>query len=129
MLSLGQIELRTGIEIVAEAKEQGQIAAKDLLEEYDAVFAFGGAPDRGSMFGVKLNASMVGITSTADGQGYWLLAKDGGVFSFNAPFYGSTGNLKLNKPVVTSQTATLWWALRAMGIKDPVRGYGRLLTS
>ena len=34
----------------------------------------------------------------------------------------------LGKPVVTSQTATLWHALRALGIKDPVRGYGRLLT-
>ena len=33
----------------------------------------------------------------------------------------------LGKPVVTSQTATLWFALRALGIKDPVRGYGRLL--
>lgn len=33
----------------------------------------------------------------------------------------------LGKPVVTSQTATLWYALRALGIKDPVRGYGRLL--
>ena len=33
----------------------------------------------------------------------------------------------LGKPVVTSQTATLWWVLRALGIKDPVRGYGRLL--
>jgi hypothetical protein len=71
-----------------------------LVTTTGGVFAFGGAPDRGSMFGVKLNAPMVGITSTADGQGYWLLAKDGGVFSFNAPFYGSTGNMKLNKPVV-----------------------------
>ena len=33
----------------------------------------------------------------------------------------------LRKPVVTSQTATLWQALRTMGIKDPVRGYGQLL--
>jgi maleate cis-trans isomerase len=33
----------------------------------------------------------------------------------------------LGKPVVTSQTATLWCALRALGIKDPVRGYGLLL--
>ena len=71
-----------------------------LVTTTGGVFAFGGAPDRGSMFGVKLNASMVGITATADGQGYWLLAKDGGVFSFNAPFYGSTGNMRLNKPVV-----------------------------
>jgi len=23
------------------------------------------------------------------GDGYWLIASDGGVFSFNAPFYGS----------------------------------------
>jgi maleate cis-trans isomerase len=29
--------------------------------------------------------------------------------------------------VVTSQTATLWYALRELGIKEPVRGYGRLL--
>ncbi len=65
-----------------------------------AVFALQGAPDRGSMFGTKLNAPVISITGTADGQGYWLLATDGGVFTFNAPFYGSTGNMKLNKPVV-----------------------------
>ena len=34
---------------------------------------------------------------------------------------------EIAKPVVTSQTATLWYALRALGIDDPVRGYGRLL--
>jgi hypothetical protein len=37
--------------------------------------------------------------------GYWLVASDGGVFSFGAPFYGSTGNIKLNKPIV-GMTAT-----------------------
>jgi maleate cis-trans isomerase len=35
----------------------------------------------------------------------------------------------LGKPVVTSQGATLWQALRLMGIPDAVRGYGRLLGS
>jgi maleate cis-trans isomerase len=35
----------------------------------------------------------------------------------------------LGKPVVTSQAATLWYALRALGIKDAVRGYGRLLSA
>lgn len=29
---------------------------------------------------------------SADGQGYWLVGTDGGVFSFNVPFYGSRGN-------------------------------------
>jgi maleate isomerase len=33
----------------------------------------------------------------------------------------------LGKPVVTSQAATLWQALRTAGIGTPVRGYGRLL--
>jgi hypothetical protein len=34
-------------------------------------------------------------------SGYWLVASDGGVFSYgDANFYGSTGAIKLNKPVV-----------------------------
>lgn len=35
----------------------------------------------------------------------------------------------LAKPVVTSQTATLWQSLRMLGVAEPVRGYGRLLTA
>jgi hypothetical protein len=35
------------------------------------------------------------------GPGYWQVAADGGVFTFgDAGFYGSTGSMKLNKPVV-----------------------------
>jgi hypothetical protein len=43
-----------------------------------------------------------GVLNTYTGlQGYWLSASDGGVFTYgNAQFYGSTGNLVLNKPVV-----------------------------
>lgn len=33
----------------------------------------------------------------------------------------------LGKPVVTSQAAALWQALRLAGVEDRVRGYGRLL--
>ena len=37
---------------------------------------------------------------TSDG-GYWLVASDGGIFSFgNAPFLGSTGDIRLNSPIV-----------------------------
>jgi hypothetical protein len=32
--------------------------------------------------------------------GYWLVASDGGIFSFNAPYDGSTGAIALNKPIV-----------------------------
>jgi hypothetical protein len=32
--------------------------------------------------------------------GYWLVAGDGGIFSFNAPYFGSTGNIRLEQPIV-----------------------------
>jgi hypothetical protein len=36
-----------------------------------------------------------------DGKGYWLAATDGGIFNYgDARFFGSTGSIKLNKPVV-----------------------------
>jgi hypothetical protein len=35
------------------------------------------------------------------GEGYYLAARDGGMFTFgDAQFYGSTGNIKLNQPIV-----------------------------
>jgi len=41
------------------------------------------------------------MASTADGRGYWLVASDGGIFPFgDAPGYGSTGGIHLNKPIV-----------------------------
>ena len=41
------------------------------------------------------------MASTPDGGGYWLVAKDGGVFAFgDAQFYGSTGGTPLNAPIV-----------------------------
>ncbi len=51
-------------------------------------------------------AAGTSVTSSADvytysSGGYWEVAADGGVFSFGtAPFYGSTGGIHLNKPVV-----------------------------
>ena len=53
------------------------------------------------MGGHHLNAPIVGIVATADGGGYWLVAKDGGIFNFgDAKFYGSRGGQPLNAPVV-----------------------------
>jgi hypothetical protein len=55
---------------------------------------------------MTLNAPIVSMAATPGGRGYWLLAGDGGVFSFgNAHFWGSTGSMKLNAPV-TSMIAT-----------------------
>ena len=38
--------------------------------------------------------------------GYWLVATDGGIFAYNAPFLGSTGSITLNKPVVGMASAS-----------------------
>ncbi|MGH2689260.1 MAG: hypothetical protein ACRDKW_10710, partial [Actinomycetota bacterium] len=50
---------------------------------------------------LRLNRPVVGMAPTPTGQGYWLVASDGGIFAFgDAPFLGSTGALRLNRPVV-----------------------------
>ena len=55
----------------------------------------------GSTGAIHLNKPVVGMAATPDGHGYWLVASDGGIFSFgDAAFEGSTGALSLNKPVV-----------------------------
>jgi hypothetical protein len=50
--------------------------------------------------------------------GYWEVATDGGIFTFNAPFYGSAGAIALNKPIVgmAMDTATGgYWLVAADG--------------
>jgi len=46
-----------------------------------------------------MNSPVVGIAPTPTGSGYWLVASDGGVFAFGAPFRGSMGAIRLNRPV------------------------------
>ena len=53
-----------------------------------------------------------------DTQGYWLVGRDGGIFSFNAPFAGSTGNIHLNAPIVTMAAmpdGTGYWLVASDG--------------
>jgi hypothetical protein len=51
------------------------------------------------MGGKKLNAPVQSLVPDSDGVGYWLVASDGGIFAFDAPFKGSMGDKKLSKPV------------------------------
>jgi hypothetical protein len=83
-----------------------------LLGSDGGVFAFGAAQFHGSLpnsgfnpagsgLPHSLQAPIVGIASTPDGNGYWLVGADGGVFAYgDAVFYGSTGSMVLNKPIV-----------------------------
>jgi ribosomal protein L24E len=63
------------------------------------IFTFGDAKFLGSMGDKKLNAPVQSLVPDGDGSGYWLVASDGGIFAFAAPFKGSMGDTKLNKPV------------------------------
>jgi GH25 family lysozyme M1 (1,4-beta-N-acetylmuramidase) len=89
-----------------------------IVAEDGGVFSFGGAPFYGSIYSLGLTglsgerplaAPICGVAGTPSGNGYWLVAQDGGVFAFgDAPFYGNTYTLgitglggahPLNKPI------------------------------
>src|SRR5947209_7719725 len=62
---------------------------------------FGSAGFFGPAGGLQLNAPDVGMAATPSGQGYWIVASDGGIFSYgDAGFFGSAGAVRLNAPVV-----------------------------
>jgi peptidoglycan hydrolase-like protein with peptidoglycan-binding domain len=76
-------------------------AATNVTVQIGQPVAFGDAPSLGSMAGKRLNHPIVGIASTPDGNGYWLVASDGGIFNYgSARYYGSSGNIHLNSPIV-----------------------------
>ena len=61
---------------------------------------FGGAP-LGPNSLTTPDTPVVGMAATPDGKGYWLVASDGGIFTFgDANFYGSEGGMPLHSPVV-----------------------------
>jgi hypothetical protein len=54
-----------------------------------------------------LTKPIVGMAATTDGKGYWLVASDGGIFSFgDAGYYGSEGGNALTKPIVGMAATT-----------------------
>ena len=58
-------------------------------------------PSTGSAGSLALAKPIVGMQATSGGGGYWLVASDGGIFSYgNAVFNGSTGGLALQAPIV-----------------------------
>ena len=48
----------------------------------------------------RLVQPIVGIAADPRTGGYWEVASDGGLFAFNAPFFGSMGGKPLNAPIV-----------------------------
>jgi len=73
----------------------------------------------GSPSFLPLAEPIVGMAPTADGNGYWMAARDGGVFAYgDAAFAGSMGGKPLNSPIVgTAATADGggYWLVAADG--------------
>ena len=68
-------------------------------------------PSSAPMGGKPLNAPDRRHGGTPDGGGYWVVASDGGIFSFgDAAFHGSMGGKPLNKPIVGMARPTTVWA-------------------
>jgi hypothetical protein len=64
---------------------------------------------------------VVGVAATPSGGGYWLVASDGGIFTYgDARFLGSTGAIALNQPIVgmaaTPDGQGYWLVARDGGI-------------
>jgi hypothetical protein len=80
----------------------GAVSGTNPTPTSDALYQpvpFGGVPNFSTS--MAYNFPVVGMASTPNGGGYWLVASDGGVFTFgNAQFYGSTGGIALNQPIV-----------------------------
>jgi hypothetical protein len=88
--------LRQNVSIPAGAAGQGYVIATDTGQAR----TYGSTPNNGSVSG-GLAQPIVGVTTTAGKDGYWMVSRDGGIFSFgDAPFYGSAGAIRLNQPIV-----------------------------
>ena len=77
----------------------------DASPSPDSVVPFGGAS-----LGLNVlpgpTSSVVGMVATPDGDGYWLVASDGGIFTFgDARFFGSESGTSL---VATIRGYWLW---------------------
>src|SRR5580658_10239867 len=83
-----------------------------------AVAGFGAAANLGGP-GAGIAKPVVGMAPAPDGSGYWLVAADGGVFSYgDAGFYGSAGDLHLHQPIVgmaATPTGRGYWLVAADG--------------
>jgi hypothetical protein len=91
-----------GIAAGADDDGDGRADGYRIATDRGRVLGFGAsAVPLGDLTGVALNAPIVGLARTASGRGYWLLGRDGGIFSFgDAAFAGSLGGATLNAPVV-----------------------------
>ncbi len=94
---------------IGQDNGDGNWTYQQIVNHYYGPAQLGSLPGGASSFDVS--SGRVG--------GYWINASDGGVFSFgNAQFYGSTGGIHLNQPVVamaSTHDAAGYWEVASDG--------------
>lgn len=79
------------------------------------VFTYDGAPFRGSVPGLNVQAKVISAAWTPTGDGYWLLGDDGGVFTFgDASYHGGFNTLD---PVVRGDRKPIGIVAAGQGYK------------
>ena len=105
----GEITKTISVNVVGDfTKEPDEYFTVNLSNPVNA--GVSGAAGRGTI-----------LNDDPKGQGYWLAASDGGIFSYaDCSFHGSTGNIKLNQPIVgmasTPSGLGYWMVARDGGI-------------
>ena len=106
--SEGATKLPAPVVGIAQTRDQGGYLT---VGSDGSVYAHGDGISKGSLAGLVLNAPVAGIAMTpapgappgtpgTNGLGYWLVAGDGGVFTYgDAGYHGSMGAVRLNAPV------------------------------
>ena len=86
-----------GIDFMTELNPQG---TPQLTITFPGLFSYRAVPVPASVASLRQGMDEMVAPLTVRG-GYWLVASDGGLFSYgDAKFHGSTGSRTLNKPVV-----------------------------
>ncbi len=88
----------TNCQVVGMASS-GDGAGYAVITAFGKLFAYGDFADLGDESAAALVKPIVGMAECQPG-GYYLVASDGGIFAFQAPFYGSMGGRPLNQPMV-----------------------------
>ncbi|MHB1986704.1 MAG: hypothetical protein ACYCSF_01775 [Acidimicrobiales bacterium] len=102
--------------------------AYDVVSQNGTVTSFGRAANFGGTEHIKLRAPIVGMATTPDGRGYWLVGQNGSVYNLgDARFFGSPGRKPLPPPahhviaIVPTDNGRGYWLCDASGV---VTAYG-----
>jgi hypothetical protein len=88
----------TNCQVVAMASSRDG-AGYAMITSFGKLFHYGDFHFDGDESAVMLDKPIVGMAATSGG-GYYLVGADGGIFAFDAPFYGSMGGQPLDQPMV-----------------------------